>query len=89
MYLYLPLCLFKFWCDLSPFKNWDSVNSRELVAIYLYFSQVELEKEEAYFDRLEKKEAIELKKDSITELRVSVVQCKVVCELRFLCGTCI
>ncbi len=42
------------------------------------FFKAELEKEEEYFDRLEKKEAIEVKKDSITELRVTVVQCKVV-----------
>ena len=41
--------------------------------------QAEREKEEEYFDQLEKKESIEAKKDNITELRVTVVQCKEVC----------
>ncbi|XP_064400268.1 protein MCM10 homolog [Halichondria panicea] len=38
--------------------------------------EVELDKEQEYFERLEKKENVELKLQSIKELRVSVVQCK-------------
>lgn len=35
-----------------------------------------MEHENEYFDRLEKKENIELKKEKVTQLTVSAVQCK-------------
>ena len=37
---------------------------------------MELDKEEEYFERLEKKENLEEKLQTIRELRVAVVQCK-------------
>ena len=50
----------------------------ELISItnYYFCIKAELKREEEYFERLEKKENIELKKNSITELRITVVQCK-------------
>ena len=41
-------------------------------------SQEEREREEEYFDYLEKKENIEEKMASLKEVRVNVVQCKLV-----------
>ena len=40
-----------------------------------------MEREREYFDRLEKKESIELKKLSVMALTVSVVHCKKVSQL--------
>lgn len=52
-----------------------SVNHMTFVPPYL---QEEREREEEYFDYLEKKENIEEKMASLKELRVNVVQCKLV-----------
>lgn len=45
--------------------------------------QEEVVREEEYFDRLEKKENIETKKSSVTELRIAVVHCKKVATVNF------
>ena len=44
--------------------------------MHIFTLQDEWEREQEYFDRLEKKENLEEKLKSITELRVTVVQCK-------------
>lgn len=60
MVSHVQLCACMYVCVLS-------VNS---------YMQDEWEREQEYFDRLEKKENIEEKLKSITELRVAVIQCK-------------